>query len=155
MTNMDEGIPRFGALDDEAARALLARCRVGRLAYLHEGRVDIAPIHYVLDGDWIVGRTSVGSKIDALMHAPWVAFEVDEVDGPFDWRSVVVHGGVYFPDPLGGTRDQEAYERAVDVLRTIAPGTLTPEDPTPHRSIVFRIHIDHIEGRMATTRAGA
>ena len=32
------------------------------------------------------------------------------------------------------------------------PETLTPEDPLPERAILFRIHIDEIFGRAATSR---
>ena len=64
--------------------ALLERHTVGRMAYSHRNRVDIAPIHYVYSDGWVFARTSGGAKMTTLRHVPWVAFEVDEIDGVFD-----------------------------------------------------------------------
>lgn len=57
------------------------RNRVGRLAFSFRDRVDIEPLHYVFRGGWLYGRPSPGSKLQTLRHNPWVAFEVDEIDG--------------------------------------------------------------------------
>ena len=82
-----------------------------------------------------------------LAHHPWVAFEIDEVRGMFEWRSVVVKGTVYFPEQAH--QHDEAWRAAVEALRRFLPDTLTPDDPTPGRNIVFRIHIDEMHGRPA------
>jgi hypothetical protein len=82
-----------------------------------------------------------------------VAFEVDEIDNLFDWRSVVVHGGFYTLSPDGSEWEREAYARAVELLRGLVPQTFTPEDPTPFRDIVFRIAVQEAFGRAATTSA--
>jgi len=84
-----------------------------------------------------------------VQHSPWVAFQVDEVESRFDWRSVVVHGTLYFLDPDGGDREREAYADAVQLLRSIDAAVLTPADATPQRSTLFRIHADAITGRAA------
>jgi nitroimidazol reductase NimA-like FMN-containing flavoprotein (pyridoxamine 5'-phosphate oxidase superfamily) len=60
------------------------------MAYLTNVRIDIEPVNYVFDAGRSFLRTSTGWKTNALAHRPWVACEVDEIDGPFDWRSVVV-----------------------------------------------------------------
>ena len=51
------GRPAVHALDTEQSRALLARNRIGRIAFAISGRVDIEPIHYVYQDGWIFGRT--------------------------------------------------------------------------------------------------
>src|SRR5438105_5401 len=81
--------PIFGVLDRAGCEALLARQRVGRLAFAFHDRVDIEPIHYAYEDGWLYGRTSHGSKLATVLHNPWVAFEVDEVRSHFDWESVV------------------------------------------------------------------
>lgn len=139
--------PIFSTLDEHDSRALLARNRVGRIAFSFRNRVDIQPIHYVYDGEWLVGRTSIGSKLAQLAHQPWCAFEVDEIHGVFHWASVVVHGSFRILDPESGMPD--LYDRAVGKLQQLVPGTFTEEDPTPHRAILFAIHIDEISGRSA------
>jgi len=139
--------PRFADLSEQSARALLARNHVGRLAFAFRDRVDIQPIHYVYDGDWLVGRTVIGSKLVTLAHHPWCAFEVDEVHGLFHWDSVVVHGSFTMLDPKVGSSD--LYLRAVELLQRFIPGTLSSHDPVPERAILFAIHIDELRGRSA------
>src|SRR5208283_2213797 len=90
--------PRIRDLSREECEAILARNNVGRIAYAHAARVDIEPINYVFADGWIYCRTSRGAKVAIIEHPPWVAFEVDEVDALFDWRSVVVRGGAHFLD---------------------------------------------------------
>jgi nitroimidazol reductase NimA-like FMN-containing flavoprotein (pyridoxamine 5'-phosphate oxidase superfamily) len=145
--------PRFLELSDADAIALLERNHVGRLAFTFHDRVDIEPISYVFDDRAVYGRTSAGHKLTTLLHHPWVAFEVDEVDGPYEWRSVVVHGTFYLLDATGGDRDREAYAHAMKVLRRFDASALTTEDAAPHRTIVFRLFADEITGRAATAMA--
>ena len=143
--------PEFVRLSEPEARAVLARHHVGRIAYSFHDHVDIEPIHYVVDGNWIYGRTSIGTKIATLAHHPWCAFEVDEVRDTFDWESAVVKGTFHLLDPQAGSPD--AYGRAVALLRQLVPGTLAADDPAPHRIVLFGIHIDEITGRAARPRA--
>lgn len=139
--------PHFSDLRERDARALLARNHVGRLAFAFRDKVDIQPIHYVYDQNWLLGRTGVGSKLVKLAHHPWCAFEVDEVHGLFHWDSVVVHGSFSLLDPKIGSSD--LYTRAVERLQQFIPGTFTDEDPAPERVILFAIHIDELRGRSA------
>ena len=141
--------PQFHDLDQAAMDAILARNYVGRLAYSFHDKVDIEPINYVYADGVIYGRTAPGSKLATIEHHRWVAFEVDEVEGLFDWRSVVVHGAVYRVEDGGTPRDREAYERTLERLRTLIPETLSKGDPTPFRSVLFRIHPDTMTGREA------
>ena len=145
------GIPTFKTMSVRESRALLRRNGIGRLAFTFKDHVDIEPIGYVLDGPWLYGRTSRGTKMVQLKHNPWVAFEVDEVEGPLDWRSVVVHGTVYFLNPGGQEHDDFAY--AVSLFRKWDPRVLRGDDPVPSRTIFFRLHVDELSGRMARTKA--
>ena len=138
--------PTFFELADEEARAVLLRATVGRIAFTLHDRVDIEPIHFVTDGQWIFGRTSAGAKLSTLLHNPWCAFEVDEVRGLFDWSSVVVKGTFSLLDPMDSTG---AYERAERLLTRLIGSTFTEHDPVPHRSIVFGIHVNELTGRTA------
>jgi len=140
--------PAIRELSDKESRGLLARKDVGRLAYSFHDRVNTEPINYVVDGDWIYGRTSVGSKLISLAHHPWCAFEVDDVRGRFEWESAVVHGTFHLLDPEHGSVD--AYDQCLRLLRLTDADTLRVDDPTPNRGSLFRIHIDEITGRRAT-----
>ena len=79
--------PTFRELPRDECDALLARNHVGRVAFSFHDRVDLEPVHYVYAEGWIHGRTAPGAKVAVLRHHPWVAFEVDEVEGLFRWRS--------------------------------------------------------------------
>ncbi len=142
--------PHFRELTQAECHALLARHQVGRLAFAHKDRVDIEPIHFVADDGWLYGRTAPGTKLEVVSRNRWVAFEVDEIAGRFDWRSVVVKGGFYFLRKDGSEAEAATYENAVRILRRLMPETLTPADPLPDRVILFRIHIDEITGRAAS-----
>ena len=139
--------PQFRELTSDEAQSLLARNHVGRIAFTLHDRVDIEPIHYVTDGEWIFGRTSMGTKLATLLHHPWCAFEADEIQDLFDWSSVVVKGTFYLLDPEIGSPD--TYQRAERLLKKLVPGTFSAHDPAPHRDIVFGIFVHEITGRAA------
>jgi uncharacterized protein len=141
--------PSFGDLTPEECRALLARHHVGRLAYTFHDRVDIAPIHYVYSGRSLVFRTEPGAKLETIAHHPWVALETDEVDGPFDWRSVVVHGTAYVLRRSRNPADSRSHAAALTALRRFLPETLRAGDPVPFRSVLVKLSIDRMTGRFA------
>lgn len=135
------------ALTAEEAAAILTRNWIARIAFATGDHVDVEPINYVYDAPWIFGRTSVGEKLATLAHDSWCALETDEVDGVFDWRSVVVKGPLYaLNSSLGHAGD---YDRAVTALRRLVPETFTPEDPAPQRTVVFGIRPLEIDGRQS------
>ena len=144
--------PRFSQLTRDESERLLERNHVGRMAFSFRDHVDIEPIHYVYFEGWIYGRTSPGEKMTMIAHHPYVAFEVDEVEGIFDWRSVVVQGTVYPLDPRGSPNEQLVYPLGLELLRTLVPETLDEGDPTPFRTLLFRIHVREVTGRSSTTK---
>jgi nitroimidazol reductase NimA-like FMN-containing flavoprotein (pyridoxamine 5'-phosphate oxidase superfamily) len=152
-TSPDAGRPVIHTLGLSQCRALLARNRTGRIAFAIGERVDIEPIHFVYRDGWIFGRTSPGTKAAALRHNPWVAFEVDEAEGVFDWRSVVVHGTLYFLDEDGPPSTVATREKAVALLQRLIPDLGTPFDPVAHRSLVFGIHASTYTGRASRNGA--
>jgi len=145
----DGATPVFRKLDREEMEQLLARNNVGRIAFSLHDRVDIEPINYVFDAGWIYGRTSHGTKLSTIAHHRWVAFEVDEVQGIFQWSSVVVKGAFYLIEADTSMQQDPAFNRGVELLRALIPQTLTADDPTPFRNSVFRIHLDEVTGRAA------
>ena len=85
------------------------------------------------------------------MHRPFVAFEVDEAEGPYDWRSVVVRGTVYVLLPRGTAAERKDYAKATRLIKEQQPLAFGPRDPTPYRSVVFRIEVNEMTGRQAKT----
>jgi nitroimidazol reductase NimA-like FMN-containing flavoprotein (pyridoxamine 5'-phosphate oxidase superfamily) len=147
MTNTPQ--PLFRDLDATEMNDLLARNHVGRIAYSFHDRVDIEPISYVFADGAFYLRTEPGSKLATLAHAPWPAFEVDEVQGPFDWRSVVAHGSVYVLENTGSPEARAAYRTAVQRLRELSPTALSDDDPAPTRRVVLKLYPAEMRGREA------
>jgi len=150
-----QATPTIRVLTSAECNALLERNHVGRIAFTFRDRVDIEPVHFVYAKGWIHGRTSPGTKLATLRHHPWVAFEVDEIEGLYDWRSVIVHGAVHLPDADGSPSDREAYESTLGLIRHLVPLALEAGDPTPERQVLFRIHVDEVTGRAASTHVDA
>lgn len=152
---MSTQAPRIRTLSHDEITAVLARNHVGRLAYAHGGRVEIVPLHYVYHDGWIYGRTSPGAKLDATGYE-WspVAFEVDEVEEVFHWRSVVVHGGFYTLPEHGADWQAEAWAKGVELLRELVPETFAPDDPAAFRTVLFRIAVQDATGREAAPGGG-
>lgn len=147
--------PEFSLLDREEIDALLARHHVGRLAYSHRDRVDIEPIHYVYSDGWLYARTQPGTKLSTIVHNPWVAMEVDEIDGMFHWESVVVRGRLQLLDDGPHDAARARHGTALAALRKLIPEALTDDDPTPARTILCAIYVDEVEGRRARPGTGA
>ena len=141
--------PTYRELSKDECLAVLSRNQYGRLAFTLHDRVDVEPLHYVLEGEWLYLRTSAGTKVSMLRRGPWVAFEVDEVRAPFDWTSVVAKGTVYFISGVGGVEDPKLYDKALEVLRRLVPEAMTEHDPTPSRNIILRISLNELHGRTS------
>ncbi len=145
----------FRTLTAAECQSLLRAHHVGRLAYAYRQRVDIEPLHFVADGEWIYLRTGSGTKVAMLEHQPWVAFEVDEVRSLFDWSSVVVHGSVEILDAEDGAEGASRWQHAVEAFRRLVPDAFSLADPTPTRDVMLRVHMSNVEGRAASPTAGA
>lgn len=149
---MSSGKVTFGTLSREEIDGLLERNHVGRVAFAKGNRVEIIPVHYVFTPEWIYGRTTPGGVIHNVAEPWWpVAFEVDEVDDLFDWRSVVIHGGLYLVPKDGAAWQREAWKEGIEKLRKLVPTALKDEDPVPERSSIFRIAIQEVAGKVAST----
>jgi nitroimidazol reductase NimA-like FMN-containing flavoprotein (pyridoxamine 5'-phosphate oxidase superfamily) len=146
-----KGTPVFRELTRDECDAVLARHDVGRLAFVHADQVDIQPINYIFRGEWLTGRTQEGTKLTMVQQHPYVAFEVDEAEGPYDWRSVVVKGTVY-PLSDASTEAAEAERRdAIAAIRELTPDAFTDKDPAPYRTVLFRIFVREVSGRLASS----
>lgn len=142
----------FRELSRAEIEQVLARNKVGRLAFAFHDRVDIQPIHFVYERGWLYGRTSEGEKIETLQHNQWVAFEIDEIKDTFDWLSVVIHGSFWRIHPLGSPHAEEVWAKAAALMARVVPEALTDKDPVGFRQILFRIAISDVRGREAKVK---
>jgi nitroimidazol reductase NimA-like FMN-containing flavoprotein (pyridoxamine 5'-phosphate oxidase superfamily) len=66
-------------LSQDECLAMLRSNSLGRIAFVLEGRIEIFPVNYGLQGSVVVFRTGDGTKLHAT-HGAAVAFEVDGWD---------------------------------------------------------------------------
>ena len=84
-------------LTAEECRTLLTAASVGRVGFILDGRVQIIPVNYVLDGEGIIIRTLTDGVLSqaASLDAGKIAFEVDHLEplAGEGW-SVLMHGSL-------------------------------------------------------------
>jgi len=91
MTEVDRN--GLEVLDRAECLRLLRTATLGRIGITTGALPTILPINFRVDGDRILFRTGVGTKLDAATRGAVVAFEADDIDPMYHsgW-SVVVTG---------------------------------------------------------------
>ena len=120
-------------LDEQQSYDLLSTTTIGRIGFVHDGRVQINPVNFAVSGHDLLLRTSPDGLLAGLTLVPSaVSFEVDYHDplGNTAW-SVLLHGTL--------TRATE--EDAPDIAARVHPWA--GED----RSLPLVLHIESISGR--------
>jgi uncharacterized protein len=79
-------------LTRQASLDLLARTRLGRLAYAQGNQPYVVPFYFVYHNDCLYSFSTVGQKIEWMRANPLVCVEADEVVSPEQWMSVIVFG---------------------------------------------------------------
>lgn len=120
-------------LDEQQSYDLLSTTTIGRIGFVHDGRVQIHPVNFAVSGHELVLRSSPDGLLADLTREPVdVSFEVDYHDpiGSTAW-SVLLHGSL----------SRAAEEVAADITARVHPWA--GED----RSLPLVLHIDSISGR--------
>ncbi len=128
--------------------ALLKRSDYGHLGCARDNRPYIIPIHYAYQDPDIYIFTTEGMKTEFIAANPEVCLQVEEVDSPTNWKSVIATG------KAERLTDQEEMEHAMQYITKANP-TLTPAlnkmwiDSWGRASTVtlYRIRPDVISGR--------
>jgi nitroimidazol reductase NimA-like FMN-containing flavoprotein (pyridoxamine 5'-phosphate oxidase superfamily) len=129
-------------------RALVERVGFGHLACARDGRPYVVPINYSYDAQNIYIFTTEGTKTAFMEANPQVCLQVEQIDDPLHWQSVMVTGRaerVTAPDEL---------ERAMQQITRSNP-TLTPAINATRIDVwgranevrIYRIHPEIIDGR--------
>lgn len=85
--------PKAEALTTAQSWKLLSETSIGRLAVTVDGKADVFPVNYKIDGESLLFRTGPGTKLEAISANFYVALESDAVSAEFGMAwSVVVKG---------------------------------------------------------------
>ena len=134
-------------LSRDECLAILSKHHVGRVGITFHDHLRVKICNYLYSEHWIYARAELGEDLTMAEHHPWAAFEVDEVDGILDWRSVDVRGAIEFLSSDMHSQDWFEFENAVRLLRDAVPQILEAGDPLPNRIHLLRIHLDNVLGR--------
>jgi len=114
----------------ELCADLLEQAELGRLAVVINGKPEIFPVNHVYDraSNAVAFPTQPGTKLDAILSWPSIAFEIDgmDADGDGGWSVAVVGAPAELLDPdeiarLGAQRDVPwALGRTVRWIRIVS-----------------------------------
>ena len=135
-------------MEMQEVHALLERADYGHLGCARDNRPYVIPIHYAYQDPDIYIFTTEGMKTEFIAANQEVCLQVEEVDGPTNWKSVIATG------KAERLTDQEEMERAMQYITKANP-TLTPAlnkmwiDSWGRASAVtlYRIRPDMMSGR--------
>jgi nitroimidazol reductase NimA-like FMN-containing flavoprotein (pyridoxamine 5'-phosphate oxidase superfamily) len=129
-------------------QSLLERVGFGHLGCARNGRPYVVPINYAYDQQNIYIFTTQGMKTDFIESNPEVCLQVEQIDDPLHWQSVMVTG------KAERITKQEEVERTMQLI-TIHNPTLTPAINATRIDVwgrannvmIYRVHPEIIDGR--------
>jgi nitroimidazol reductase NimA-like FMN-containing flavoprotein (pyridoxamine 5'-phosphate oxidase superfamily) len=146
----------IGKLSDEQIEEVLKENVVGRIGCSDGNKTYVVPVNYVYDGKFIIGHSLAGLKIQMMRKNPEVCFEVDEIQGLTNWKSVIAWGQY---QELTEERDRYyAMKLFVDrmihlkISEAAIPPEITenrvhPRSPGNIKPVIYRIAIHEFTGK--------
>jgi nitroimidazol reductase NimA-like FMN-containing flavoprotein (pyridoxamine 5'-phosphate oxidase superfamily) len=144
----------LGRLREDQIEDVLRTATTGRIGCRDGDAVYVVPISFVCDDGCVYGHSAEGRKLTLMRATPEVCFEVEDVRGLSDWRSVIARG--IFEELHG-----DEARTALDLLASrFAPLGTRPEPGTPPPShgystsmppVLFRIRLLSTTGRFEST----
>jgi nitroimidazol reductase NimA-like FMN-containing flavoprotein (pyridoxamine 5'-phosphate oxidase superfamily) len=141
-----EDLPRHACIE------LLARTRLGRLACAQNQQPYVTPFFFAYRLEALYSFSRLGQKIAWMRSNPLVCVEVDEIETPHSWSSVIVSGHYEElpPTPEGEPERKLAYSLLQERPVWWEPGyAKTASREGPLELVYFRVHATHISGRTA------
>jgi len=145
----------IGDLKPAEVEALLQSEIVARIGCHAQGDTYVVPITYAYDGEGIIGHSSDGMKVRMMRENPNVCIEIDRMENPSIWQSVIARGTY---EELSG----EAATQAMGVLvkrfaplmtsetsqptHGLDPAANVSEDRPP--AVIYRIRLTEKTGRF-------
>jgi len=128
---------------------------VARIGCHAGGSTYVVPITYAYDGEGIIGHSLVGKKVHMMRHNPDVCVEIDHMDSPSTWQSVIARGEY---EELEGDAAKRAMGKLMErfaPLMTSATSqpthgmdeTTLARDDRP-QAVIYRIRLTEKTGRF-------
>lgn len=145
----------LGELTKDQIEDILKSNVIGRVGCTSPDRMYIVPVTYHYDGEFVIGHTIEGMKINLLRQHPECCFQVDTIKDLKNWRSVIAWGTF---EELTGDEAKSALEKLVNRITPLTPGeTSHPPRMGPDSStrmstftqnpIIYRIRLKEKTGR--------
>lgn len=143
----------LGELNPDQVEWLLKDQLIGRIGCSANGITYVVPVTYAYDGKYIYAHSKEGRKIQMMRINPFVCFEVDKLESPANWQSVIIWGKY---KELKQDDEKLALRKLMDRLHhTMISETSIPDegvvhqnDGGPYKSVIFRIEIKEKSGRF-------
>ena len=144
---------------EKQCRAVLARGSIGRLGCSLDNQPYVVPIYFAYEPDYIYALSTLGQKIEWMRTNPKVCLQVDEIESPAQWVSVIANG-IYqeLPEPQYST--ERAHARSLLQtqhrwwLNALAERQTKSNDPLIE-PLFFRMHMDSMTGLCASAEGEA
>lgn len=111
---------------------------IGRIGCGAGGEVYVVPITYAYDGKYVYGHSAEGLKLRLMRADPNVCFEVDHMEDPANWHSVIALGRF---EELQGADAAHGMAILIERLRPL----IVSETTHMHRQ--YETLVDHEGGR--------
>ena len=124
----------------------------GHLGFIHKGKPCVMPMHYYLkdsdkDSD-IYLFTTEGMKTHDIDENPEICLQVEAIQDPLHWRSVIVNGRA---EQLTEQQDIDRARQFIKVRNPmLSPAinrTWIDADGRAEVMTIYRIHINEMSGR--------
>lgn len=146
----------LGELSAQEIEDILKSSVVGRVGCCAQQKMYVVPVTYTYDGEYIIGNTVEGMKINMLRQNPECCFEVDIVKDLANWQSVIAWGTF---EELSGDEAEKSLQKLINKLEPLISGeTSQPQRMGPssaHRMatysknpIIYRIRLTEKSGRF-------
>ncbi|WP_242051588.1 pyridoxamine 5'-phosphate oxidase family protein [Nostoc sp. FACHB-280] len=135
-------------MNSKEIHELLHQVGYGHLGCVHEGKPYVIPMYYYLEEEDIYLFTTVGMKTHDIDANPEICLQVEEINGPLHWRSIIVNGRA------SRLTEQPDIDRVMNLIKerntTLSPAinrTWIDAEGRSEAIAIYRIHKSEISGR--------
>ena len=135
-------------MGQEEIQNLLQKVGFGHLGYIHEGKPYVMPMHYYVEDSDIYLFTTVGMKTHDIDVNPEICLQVEEINDPLHWRSVIVTGQAErITEPSDIERVKQFIQQQNPTLSPAINRTWIDSWGRGEVVVIYRIHKSEMSGR--------